>query len=88
MTPRGTYDHDPEYGSDLYKIIMDPLDDYTESRIRQEIINSISRYDNRAIIKVIEIYRDTPTKTFSVVLKSEYEGKEGEITVKITEPTN
>ena len=27
LTPKRTYDHDPEYGSDLYKFVFEPSDE-------------------------------------------------------------
>jgi len=87
MTPRGTYDHDPTYGSDLYKMVMRPLDDFTESEIRQEILNSIAFYDNRAMLKSIDIFKLQDQKGFMVRLIAEYNGQQSDVNVTITTPT-
>ena len=84
LTPRGTYDHDPEYGSGLYELLYQPVDVETLGSIRDEIYNSLYYYDNRATIENIDIkFAKSPGKGFIVNILVDYEGEKSELTIKI-----
>ena len=50
-TLKGTCDHDPEFGSNLYLFIFDPADSETQDAIKEEIMISLMTYDDRASIE-------------------------------------
>ena len=87
MTPRRTYIFDPDYGSDLHKIIFDPVDDSTVERIKTEVETRIRNYDDRATIEEIEVLLNSNGKGYTVNLFVEYEGETGTLSVKFDDST-
>jgi phage baseplate assembly protein W len=86
LTPKRSYPYDPEYGSDLYKLVFEPRDDITAERIEQEVVGVLQRYDNRAEIESINIsYLRNNAKGFKIDLVVEYEGETESLSVTITE---
>jgi phage baseplate assembly protein W len=84
LTPRGSYDHDPEYGSRLYEYLYEPADSDTMNNIRDEIIEMISRYDDRASIDSIDVkYIRPPNQGFVVYIVVLYEGDRAPLTIHI-----
>lgn len=86
-TPRRTYMFDPEYGSDLYKLIFDPADETTQQAIIDEVVSVLRRYDSRARINDVSIEFLTNKKGFNVAVDVEYEGDTGQLEVVIDEDT-
>lgn len=87
LTPRGTYLHDPEFGSDLYKYVFEPADDSTVAGIKAEIVTRISIYDNRASIENIEITLQPSGRRFDVKIYANYQGEKGTLDVKFDDVT-
>lgn len=87
MTPRRTYIFDPEYGSDLHKILFDPVDDSTVERIRTEVETRIRTYDDRATITEVEVLLNSNQKGYTVNVFVEYEGETGTLSVKFDDST-
>jgi len=87
ITPRGSMDHDPEYGSTLYLYLFEPADKFTEEAIKNEIIRAISTYDNRAIIKEITTTFYNNMKGFNVSIIVDYQGFKTNLKVSIHEGT-
>ena len=67
-TRKGTLIGDPEYGSNLYKLLFEPANEATGALIRQEVVNTIEKYYNNIIIDSVDV---TFTKT-TVQLKISY----------------
>jgi len=87
LTPRGTYDHDPRYGSSLFDLIFQPADIDTQNLIREEIYNSVYYYDNRASINNITVtyLRGNSTKKgYNVQIDVEYNGEIKTLTLDVT----
>lgn len=87
LTPRRTYINDPEFGSDLYKYVFDPADEETISAIRDEVIDRISLYDDRAVLQDVEITLMASGKGYNVIIEAEYEGARGSMSVEFDEFT-
>jgi len=87
LTPRRTYLNDPEFGSDLYKYVFEPADEETISSIRDEIIERISLYDDRAVIEDVEITLLSSGKGYNVIIVADYEGQQGTLSVDFDEFT-
>lgn len=87
LTPRGTYLHDPEFGSDLYKYVFEPSDDTTVEGIKREIIDRVTIYDNRATIDDIDVTIQNDGKRFDVILYVNYQGERGTLDVKFDDTT-
>jgi len=84
-TPRRTYMFDPEYGSDLYKLIFEPADEVTKQAIIDETVSVLTRYDNRARVNDIHVEFLANKKGFNVSVDVEYEGETGQIEVIVDE---
>lgn len=87
MTQRRTYIFDPNYGSDLYKILFEPVDDTTVERIKTEVESRIRLYDDRATIEDIEVILNSNGKGYTVNLLVEYEGDTSTLSVKFDDST-
>lgn len=83
VTPRRSYLNDPEYGSDLYKYIFEPIDEITVNKIKEEINYRLMLYDDRATIEEIEISILSDNKGFNILLFVDYQGAKGELTISI-----
>jgi len=78
-TPRRTYMFDPEYGSNLYKLVFEPSDDKTIEQIVKEVVSSLRKYDDRARINDISVSFLPNKKGFIVSVDVEYEGETGQL---------
>lgn len=87
LTPRRTYVNDPEFGSDLYKYVFDPADEETISSIRDEVIQRLTLYDDRAVIEDVEITLMSNGKGYNVLILAEYNGQRGSLSVDFDEFT-
>lgn len=85
LTPRRSYPYDPEYGSDLYKMVFDPLDEITVQRIEDEVYITIQRYDNRAFIEDIDIKYLKLEKGVSLDIYVDYKGEKGLLSLILNE---
>ena len=54
LTPLRSADHDPTYGSNLYKYVFDPMDSKTQDKIISEVKYALNQ-DTRASIDSIKI---------------------------------
>ncbi len=77
--PRGTYDNDPDLGSDLHKLVFEPADKKTQTKIINEIQRSILYYDNRARIISIDVKFLIGGKGFSVNIVLNYKNEKSEL---------
>jgi len=87
ITPRRTYQYDPEYGSDLYKLVFEPGDDITAARIKDEVINTLLKYDDRASLSDITILFYEDRKAFMVSARVEFEGDSADLQVLFDDTT-
>ena len=87
LTPRGTYIHDPEFGSDLYKYVFEPSDETTVEGIKREIIDRILTYDDRATIDNVQVTVQNNGKRFDVKIYANYQGEIGTLDVKFDDTT-
>lgn len=87
LTPRGTYLHDPEFGSDLYKYVFEPADETTVENVKREIVERITIYDNRALIESINVTIQNDGKRFNVKVYVNYQGEKGILDVKFDDTT-
>jgi len=86
LTPKGSYDHDPNYGSNLFKLVFLPTNVETQNAINDEIYNSLYYYDNRASIYSLNIRflkGNQSKKGYSVELHIEYKGEIKPLTINI-----
>lgn len=74
MTPRYSYIENPSYGSELYKYVFEPADEDTVDAIKSEIIYSL-RFDDRLLVKNIEIKFLSNKKGFVINITAEYQGQ-------------
>jgi phage baseplate assembly protein W len=83
ITPKRSYIFDPEYGSNLYKIVFEPVDQITQEKIRQEVIETIQKYDDRASIRNVSINFLPNYKGFQVNIDVSYKGDSSQLQVVI-----
>jgi phage baseplate assembly protein W len=83
ITPRRTYMFDPDYGSELYKMIFEPADEITVQKVVDEVTNNLLRYDDRATIENVDVTFFMNRKGFSVAVDVNYEGETGQLEVVI-----
>lgn len=86
-TPLRTYTFDPEFGSELYKLIFDPADDITREKIDQEVRYRLNLFDDRARITDVKIEFLTNMKGFNVIVFVEYLRQNGQLSTTINEST-
>jgi phage baseplate assembly protein W len=87
LTPLGSYIYDPNFGSNLYKLIFEPADDGTVEAIKTEVQTRIENYDARAEILNIFITLLPDKKGFNVNLECGFKGERGEISIKFDDST-
>lgn len=85
VTPKRTYQYDPEYGSDIYKLVFDPADDSTKEQIIQEVTETLRTYDSRGIIQGVTVTFIPGRKAFNVAIEVEYKGDQSQLQVVIDE---
>ena len=84
-TPRGSMDHDPEYGSNLYLYIFEPSDSNTKEAIKNDILQSLTTYDDRAKIERIDITFLRNKKGFNVNIIVNYQRRNTNLDIRIDE---
>lgn len=87
ITPKGSADHDPEFGSNLFNFVFEPADDDTLSGIKNDIYSNLMLYDNRAKITSIDITYLKNMKGFTVNIEVDYEGYSSDLNVLFDENT-
>jgi len=83
ITPKRSYIFDPEYGSNLYKLVFEPADENTVEKIQTEVIECIQKYDDRALIKNVTINFLPNQKGFQVNIDVSYKGDQSQLQVVI-----
>lgn len=79
LTPIGSYDHDPTFGSELYKYVFEQVDAKTASMIKNEILYRLTSYDNRATISNVSIGLLPNRKGFSINLEVKFGDEIGDL---------
>lgn len=87
ITPKRSYQYDPEYGSDLYKLVFEPADDITLEKVINEVKNTLMRYDDRATINDIDVVFFSNQKGFSLTIDVDYEGDTKQLNTILDEST-
>jgi len=87
LTPLGSYLYDPEFGSNLYKLIFEPADSGTVESIKQEVETRIRNYDARGEILSTTVVMLPNKKGFNVNIECGFKGERGEISVKFDDTT-
>ncbi len=57
-TPKGSDPHRPEFGSDVWQYVDNPLTALTAGRIKAEVVDAIETWEPRAKVKAVEIEKD------------------------------
>jgi len=87
ITPLGSYIADPNFGSNLFKLIFEPADAGTVESIKSEVQTRIQNYDTRGEILNITVVMLPNKKGFNVNVECGFEGERGEISVKFDDTT-
>jgi phage baseplate assembly protein W len=59
----------PDIGSNVRKLLFEPLDNITASAIEREIEQTLTNYENRIIINTVSVGVDFDNNAFSVTLE-------------------
>ena len=87
LTPRGTYLHDPNFGSDIYKSVFEPADSRTVENVKREVAERIRLYDDRATIDDIKVIFQNNGKRLNVVISATYKGESGTLEARFDDTT-
>ena len=87
LTPKRTYLHDPEYGSNLHKLVFEPADSDTVEMIKTELYDTLLYYDDRASIDEIEVIIKANGKGYHLNIFVTYEGAKGTLSVSFDDST-
>lgn len=87
LTPKRTYLHDPDYGSNLHKLVFEPADDSTVDLIKTEVVQALTYYDSRANITNVEVVIKSNGKGYVINIFAVYEGVSGTLTVSFDDST-
>lgn len=85
LTPRRSYQWDPEFGSDLHKMVFEPADSETASKIRDEVVSRLQANDDRAMITNVDVSFLKNKKGFNLILNVSYMGEQSELQLTIDE---
>jgi phage baseplate assembly protein W len=83
----GSYIYDPNFGSNLFKLIFEPADSGTVEAIKTEVETRIINYDARGEILGITVVMLPNKKGFNVNVECGFKGERGEISVKFDDTT-
>lgn len=87
LTPLGSYLFDPNFGSNLYRLIFEPADAGTVEAIKTEVQTRIENYDTRGEILGLTVVMLPNKKGFNVNVECGFGGERGEISIKFDDST-
>ena len=58
LTPRGSLPGKPRFGSDLYKVVFQPLDPLTMAIAKNYVMEALTEYEDRINVRRVDIRRD------------------------------
>jgi len=87
LTPRRTYLHDPEFGSDLYKYVFEPSDQISIEGIKTEVVTRIETYDNRAAVEDVDVITAKDGKVIGLDILVNYRGEKRTLEVSFDDET-
>jgi phage baseplate assembly protein W len=70
-TPKGSDVHRPDFGSELYRFIDQPLTTLTAGKIKAYIVDEIERWEQRVKVKEIKLDRRLDRTKIQLVLAIE-----------------
>jgi len=85
LTPLGSYDHDPSYGSILYQLVWEPADEETMERIEAEINDRLMTFDDRAKITGVDVTFFSNRKGFNVNIHVKYKDEKRDLSINLTD---
>ena len=68
FTPKGQRLRNPDFGTALIKYIHDPADETTYERLKNDIIQQVSKYVPDIIFKDLSIYNDDNSENGKIVI--------------------
>jgi len=87
QTPKRTYMYDPEYGSNLHKIPFEPADETTVEQIKEEVIDTLMFYDDRATIEVVDVVIKLNGKGYQINILVNFDGAKGTLSISFDDST-
>jgi len=68
LTPRGARAMRPDYGTDIRKAVFQPLDKTLINALREQILDAITKYEKRVIVKRLDLFPDTDNNKLVIKL--------------------
>ena len=76
LTPKRSRIRKPDFGTDLAKFIFEPNDEMTWDSVKEEVMNSVSKYVANTTLTSIEVVRPDE-EPYSIYLDMRYTVKKG-----------
>ena len=68
MTTPGEKPFQPLVGSNVSQLLFEPMDDFTGDAVKQEVINTINRFEPRVRLRTCHVLPDYDRNTFNVTI--------------------
>jgi len=85
ITPLRSCSFDPEFGSELYRLVFDPADEITMEKIENEVRNRLMSFDDRAMVTDVKIDFLSNKKGFVVNVTVRYENQRSQVSATIND---
>ena len=83
LTPLGSYPFNPEYGSELYKKVFEPLDSQSIEDIKFEVKDRVVQFDDRINVESVFVSPLSDNKGVNVSVKIKKGQEEANVKVVI-----
>lgn len=84
-TPVRSHLSDPEFGTNLHRIVFETTTANTAEFIKDEIIHKLGKYDDRALVSDVKVVFFSNMKGFNVIITGKYQDEEKDLKVNFTE---
>ena len=72
MTPLGSLPGDPSFGSNLHRIVFEPLDFLTESMAVNYVKEALQKFEDRIIVKNVQFKKEEAFNKLIIIINFSY----------------
>jgi phage baseplate assembly protein W len=83
LTPKGSDIHRPEFGSDTWQYVDQPLTALTVGKIKAEVVEAIETWEPRVKVKAVSVEKDGVNARMKIGIIAEIPELEEEIEVPV-----
>jgi len=69
FTTKGEKLGDPEFGTNIKRLLFEPMDIITEHLLRSDIVDALERYEPRVILDNISVKADYDSNIYSILIQ-------------------